>query len=93
MICTRYSPHLRRWLKCTKVAGRAGIGCIECKGWAADALVQILNPIQERRATFTEPQVKEILEAGSERAAARAEQTMDEVYGAMKMSLTAEVKP
>ncbi len=22
----------------------AGIGCIECKGWAADALVQILNP-------------------------------------------------
>ena len=28
----------------------AGIGCIECKGWAADALVQILNPIQERRA-------------------------------------------
>ena len=24
----------------------AGIGCIECKGWAADALVQILNPIK-----------------------------------------------
>ncbi len=35
----------------------AGIGCIECKGWAADALVQILKPIQERRASFTEPQV------------------------------------
>ncbi len=71
----------------------AGIGCIECKSWAADALVQILNPIQERRATFTEPQVKEILKAGSERASTRAAQTMDEVYGAMKMSLTAEVKP
>ncbi len=28
----------------------AGIGCIECKGWAADALVKILEPIQERRA-------------------------------------------
>ena len=28
----------------------AGIGCIECKGWAADALVKILQPIQERRA-------------------------------------------
>ena len=28
----------------------AGIGCIECKSWAADALVQILQPIQERRA-------------------------------------------
>ena len=32
----------------------AGIGCIECKGWAADALVQILKPIQERRAGFTD---------------------------------------
>jgi tryptophanyl-tRNA synthetase len=31
----------------------AGIGCIECKGWAADALVQVLAPIQERRARFT----------------------------------------
>ena len=30
----------------------AGIGCIECKSWAADALVQILKPIQERRASI-----------------------------------------
>jgi tryptophanyl-tRNA synthetase len=66
----------------------AGIGCIECKGWAADALVQILNPIQERRATFTEPQVLEILKEGSVRAGARAEQTMREVYASMQMSLT-----
>src|SRR6201986_4111653 len=27
----------------------AGIGCIECKGWAADAIVTELEPIQERR--------------------------------------------
>ena len=27
----------------------AGIGCIECKGWAADTLVRILAPMQERR--------------------------------------------
>jgi tryptophanyl-tRNA synthetase len=71
----------------------AGIGCIECKGWAADALVQVLNPIQERRAMFTMPQVQEILTTGSQRASARAAQTMDEVYGAMQMSLTAEAKP
>jgi tryptophanyl-tRNA synthetase len=71
----------------------AGIGCIECKGWAADALVRILLPIQERRAKFTEPQVKEILEAGSQRAAARAAQTMNEVNLAMKLTLTAEVAP
>jgi tryptophanyl-tRNA synthetase len=63
----------------------AGIGCIECKGWAADALVQMLNPIQERRARFTEAEVKDILEDGSERARLRAEQTMVEVRAAMQM--------
>ena len=42
----------------------AGIGCIECKGWAADSLVRVLQPIQERRASFT-AQVKEILDDGS----------------------------
>jgi tryptophanyl-tRNA synthetase len=63
----------------------AGIGCIECKGWAADALVQVLNPIQERRARFTEAEVKDILENGSERARVRAEQTMVEVRAAMQM--------
>lgn len=63
----------------------AGIGCIECKGWAADALVQILNPIQERRAQFTPDQVRAILKDGSERAANRAEQTMMEVRAAMQM--------
>jgi tryptophanyl-tRNA synthetase len=66
----------------------AGIGCIECKSWAADALVKILEPIQQRRASFTEDQAKEILEAGSLRAAARAEQTMREVRAAMQMTLT-----
>jgi len=66
----------------------AGIGCIECKSWAADSLVKILNPIQERRASFTDDQAKEILKAGSLRAAARAEQTMIEVRDAMQMTLT-----
>ena len=65
----------------------AGIGCIECKSWAADALVQILKPIQERRAGFSEPQVMEILEQGSIRAQARAEQTMQQVRAAMQINL------
>jgi len=68
----------------------ASIGCIECKGWAADALVQVLQPLQDRRASFTEPQVIEILEEGSRRARARAEQTMIEVRAAMQMTLTTE---
>jgi tryptophanyl-tRNA synthetase len=63
----------------------AGIGCIECKGWAADALVEILNPIQQRRARFTETDVKSILKDGADRARRRAEQTMTEVRAAMKM--------
>ena len=66
----------------------AGIGCIECKGWAADALVKILEPIQQRRAATTEKQAIEILNAGSLRAEARAEQTMIEVRNAMQMTLT-----
>jgi tryptophanyl-tRNA synthetase len=68
----------------------AGIGCIECKSWAADALVQILQPIQGRRASFSEAQVEEILKDGSRRATVRAEQTMREVYSAMHLTLTAE---
>jgi tryptophanyl-tRNA synthetase len=66
----------------------AGIGCIECKSWAADSLVKILEPIQQRRASFTDDQAKEILIAGSLRASARAEQTMIEVRNAMQMTLT-----
>ncbi len=64
----------------------AGIGCIECKSWAADALVQLLQPIQERRAGFTEPQVNKILKDGSRRASARAEETMQQVRAAMGMA-------
>ena len=64
----------------------AGIGCIECKSWAADALVQILQPIQDRRAGFTQSRVEEILEDGNNRARARAEQTMIEVRAAMRLT-------
>ncbi len=66
----------------------AGIGCIECKGWAADALVKVLQPIQQRRASVTEKQAIEILNEGSRRAEVRAEQTMVEVREAMQMPLT-----
>jgi tryptophanyl-tRNA synthetase len=63
----------------------AGIGCIQCKGWAADALVQVLEPIQAKRASFTEAQVEEILKDGNSRAAARAEVTMQQVRAAMQL--------
>src|SRR5207245_642741 len=70
----------------------AGIGCIECKSWAADALVSILNPMQERRKKYEDnPRLAwDILEAGSSRARKVASATMDEVREAMGMSLDYE---
>jgi tryptophanyl-tRNA synthetase len=66
----------------------AGIGCIECKGWAADALVKVLNPMQERRKKYEDnPRLAwDILEVGTARAATVAGATMDEVREAMGMS-------
>ena len=70
----------------------AGIGCIECKSWAADALVNILTPMQERRRKYEEnPRLAwDILEAGSSRARKVAGNTMDEVREAMGISLQYE---
>ncbi len=70
----------------------AGIGCIECKSWAADALVQLLNPMQERRKKFEEnPRLAwDILEAGTVRARKTADETMADVRASMGMSLDYE---
>ena len=59
----------------------AGIGCIECKGWLADAVVSTLAPIQQRRRHFeSNPNlVTNILADGATRAAARARITMEQV--------------
>ena len=73
----------------------AGIGCIECKSWAANALVTLLNPMQERRKKFEEnPSLAwDILNAGTARASKTAVQTMDDVRAAMGMSLDYEAQP
>jgi len=67
----------------------AGIGCIECKGWAADALVQLLSPMQERRRKYEEKprEAWDILEDGAAKARKVATETMGEVREAMGMSL------
>jgi tryptophanyl-tRNA synthetase len=66
----------------------AGIGCIECKGWAADSLVQVLLPIQERRRKYEEnPRLTwDVLQAGSARARKAADATMKDVRDAMAIS-------
>jgi tryptophanyl-tRNA synthetase len=70
----------------------AGIGCIECKGWAADSLVKLLNPIQERRRKYEEKprDAWDILEAGADKARKAAAETMGSVRAAMGMSLEYE---
>ncbi len=67
----------------------AKIGCIECKSWAADALVRLLVPMQARRKKYEDnPRLGwDILEAGSVRARQAAGETMNEVRDAMGMSL------
>jgi tryptophanyl-tRNA synthetase len=66
----------------------AGIGCIQCKGWLADAVVKELAPIQERRRYFEAhpDEANAILDEGAVRANARAEQTMREVRTAMRLA-------
>jgi len=66
----------------------AGIGCIECKGWAADNLWRVLEPIQERRQKYeANPKLAwDILEEGSAKARNVAEATMVEAREAANLS-------
>jgi tryptophanyl-tRNA synthetase len=66
----------------------AGIGCIQCKGWLADAVVTELAPIQERRRHFeaNPEEVAAILEDGAVRANKRAAVTMQQVFAAVGLS-------
>jgi tryptophanyl-tRNA synthetase len=59
----------------------AGIGCIECKSWVADAVIETLAPIQERHRYYEThlSEVDDILATGALRATERAGQTMKEV--------------
>ena len=63
----------------------AGIGCIECKSWVADAIVSTIKPIQERRRVLEDDpgNVDAILWDGSARARRRAIQTLQHVRQAM----------
>jgi tryptophanyl-tRNA synthetase len=66
----------------------ASIGCIECKGWVADAIVERIAPIQaHRRDLEHRPQViKDVLANGKERATKRAQETLEEVQIAMGLA-------
>lgn len=67
----------------------AGIGCIDCKQWLADAVVKELAPIHERRLFFeaNDALVTDILEAGGARARKRAAETMRQVSEVMGLRI------
>ena len=71
----------------------AGIGCIECKSWAADALVSVLAPMQERRRKYEKkPKLAwDVIEAGGAKARAICDATMSLVR--QSMGLTKEFEP
>ncbi len=66
----------------------AAIGCIECKGWAADSIIAELAPIQQRRRIYEQDPslVTDILLDGKARATRRAEQTMQQVRDAIHLA-------
>jgi tryptophanyl-tRNA synthetase len=63
----------------------ASIGCIECKSWVADAIVHTIAPIRDRRADLERRPsvVHDVLANGKDRAAKRANLTLDQVKQAI----------
>jgi tryptophanyl-tRNA synthetase len=66
----------------------AGIGCIECKTWAANALVSVLAPMQERRRKYEEnPKMAwDVIEAGGAKARRICDATMNLVRQSMGLT-------
>jgi len=67
---------------------RAGaIGCVACKKRMVQVLEELLAPIRDRRLLFEAPgRVEEILRAGTARATAEGERTMELVREAMHIA-------
>jgi tryptophanyl-tRNA synthetase len=82
-----YSPPATRdWVK-TECA-RAGIGCLECKQPVIDAIVSEQQPMLARAEPFvSNPRlVRDIVDAGTQRARATAQETMRDVREAMGLN-------
>jgi len=66
---------------------KAEIGCVECKKKMAQNLIKTLEPIREKRAYYAaRPDlVDKIMRAGSDKARAIAQKTMEDVRSAIKI--------
>ncbi len=79
-----YSPEARIE-EIDRECRRAGIGCVDCKKWLIDRILEALKPIRDKRDYLTQnlQEVRSILEAGNERARIFAQKTMEEVRQAI----------
>jgi tryptophanyl-tRNA synthetase len=66
----------------------AGISCTECKSWAADAIVNLLAPMQQRRKEYEDNPQETLrrLKSSASKAREIAEETMREVRETMGLS-------
>lgn len=79
--------HDKQWVEQTKERYRAGtVGDVECKKKLVDVLVDLLEPMQMRRAQYQQDpqQILDVLRDGACRANAVAEETLKLVKEAMK---------
>ena len=67
----------------------AALGCVDCKKLLAEALLENMAPLQERRRHFEAhpDEVRDILQQGNKRAREQAKQTMAEVREAIGFNL------
>ncbi len=81
---TIYSPR-ERIEEIETECPKAGIGCVDCKKWLIEEVLDALRPIKEKRDSLMKnPQeVSAILEAGNDRASAFARKTMEGVKQAI----------
>lgn len=61
------------------------LGCVDCKKWAGDKIIEFLKPIQEKRKEFSSNSnlVQDVLQTGERKAKSIAKNTMREVREVM----------
>jgi tryptophanyl-tRNA synthetase len=66
----------------------AGIGCIDCKKWMSDRLIEDLSPLLNRRKQYEnrKSEILAIIEEGNRKANEVANQTMEEVRRAVRLA-------
>lgn len=66
----------------------AKIGCVDCKKWMSDGLLQEISPLLERRQEYAgrRREIGDIIQEGNRRASQVAGETMQAVRQSMKMT-------